>query len=314
MITLRKIEMKPSYNILLLLCILSFIPIHSQTHEFELWEGKIPNAIQNSDYQEIRIFQDSIVSKVKQVSIPTLTLFQPKNPNGSAILIFPGGGYEHLTMSKEGFKVAEWLNTLGITAIVVKYRLPSDLIMNDKSIGPFQDAQEAMRVVRRNADKWQIDTEKIGVLGFSAGGHMAATVSVRYNDLVYDVNDAISAKPNFSILVYPVISMESDITHNRSKSNLLGHSPTQASIETYSNEKQVNASTPMTFLVHATDDSSVPVENSLRYFDALKNHKVPVELHVYENGGHGFGLGRNGTNEAWTTHCEIWLRSHHYID
>lgn len=288
--------------------------VHSQTYEFDLWEGKIHNAIENSDYQENKIFKDSILTKVKQVTTPTLTVYQPDAPNGTAIVIFPGGGYEHLTMTKEGYKVAQWLNTLGITAFVVKYRLPSDKIMHNKTIGPLQDAQEAMRVVRRHADEWNIDKDRIGVIGFSAGGHLAASLSTNYNYLVYEVKDNVSAKPNFSVLVYPVISMQSDITHTVSKSNLLGSSPTTESIEKYSNEKQVDSITPITFLVHATDDASVPVANSLRYFEALQKHKIPVELHVYEKGGHGFGLGRNGTSEAWTKQCELWLRSNKFID
>lgn len=306
--------MKTIFHILCLFLMMTHGYVHSQTYEFDLWDGTIPNAIQNSDYKEIKIFQDSILTKVKQVSTPTLSVFQPEIPNGTAIIILPGGGYEHLTMTKEGFKIAAWLNKLGITAIVIKYRLPSDLIMQNKTIGPLQDAQEAMRVVRRHAHKWKVDTGKIGVIGFSAGGHLAATLSTNYNELVYEVSDNVSAKPDFSVLVYPVISMQNDITHKVSKTNLLGSSPTIDLIDMYSNEKQVDSLTPMTFLVHATNDASVPVANSLRYYEALKEHKVPVELHIYEKGGHGFGLGRNGTNEAWTIQCEFWLRANQYID
>ncbi|WP_179008983.1 alpha/beta hydrolase [Winogradskyella forsetii] len=275
----------------------------------QLWSDKIPNAIENSGFKEIEIIKDSVISSLEQVSIPTLTVFKPEEPNGTAVIICPGGGYHHLAIHKEGYKVAEWLNTLGITAFVLKYRLPNDAIMKDKSIGPLLDAQRAMRYVRRTADNWSIDKAKIGVMGFSAGGHLAATLSTQFDKEVYKVEDKTSARPDFSILIYPVISMKDTITHQGSKVNLLGETPSEETIEVFSNETQIDANTPTTFLVHATDDKSVPVENSIQYYLGLKQYDVPSEMHIYETGGHGFGLGRDETAHSWTRACSEWLKN-----
>lgn len=241
-------------------------------------------------------------------------MYLPKKElaNGSAVLIFPGGAYSYLALYKEGEKVAEWLNSLGITAFVLKYRLPNDRIMKNKTIGPLQDAQEAIRIIRRNSKEWNIDPSKIGVLGFSAGGHLAATLSTHYQYMVYD-SDATSARPDFSILIYPVISMEEGITHNGSKINLLGQTTSTELMDNYSNEKQINAATPKTFLVHATDDKAVPVTNSINYYLNLLQFNVPTEMHLYEKGGHGFGLGIAGTSKQWPKTCEKWLYENNII-
>lgn len=302
----------PSLNFLLFLSILSN-SLYAQIETFPLWEGEVPNSIENSNYEEIKIYEDSVLVKVQQVKIPTLTVYKPESPNGTAIVIFPGGGYQHLSMNKEGSKVAEWLNTLGITAIVVKYRLPSEAIMKDKSIGPLQDAQEAVRFVRRNASHWNLKADKIGVMGFSAGGHLAASLSTLYKEDIYS-HENISAKPDFSILVYPVISMDNKIAHSGSKTNLLGESPSKDMVEHYSAEKQVDSLTPPTFLVHATNDKSVPDQNSVDYFQALNAHNVKCEIHLYATGGHGFGLGRDHTTKQWTKKCEEWLKTNHFIN
>lgn len=289
--------------------------LYAQTEILTLWPNGIPNAIVNSDYKEIDKVDNGQITSVSKVTEPTLSIFlpEPNNSNGTAIVICPGGGYSHLAIDKEGFKVAKWLNTLGISAFVLKYRLPSDDIMKDKTIGPLQDAQEALRLVRRNAKEWNINTEKIGVMGFSAGGHLASTLSTHYNNEVY-VHDSISSKPDFSILIYPVISMDENITHKGSKTNLLGDSPSQEYIVKYSNEKQIDSLTPPAFLIHATDDRVVPVENSINYYLALKNNNVPAEIHIYEKGGHGFGLGVKDTSLYWTKQCEQWLKAHHFLN
>lgn len=275
----------------------------------QLWSDTIPNAIKNSEFKEIEIIKDSVVYSLEQVSRPTLTVFKPENPNGIAIVIFPGGGYHHLAIKKEGYQVADWLNTLGITAFVLKYRLPSDAIMKVKSIGPLQDAQKALRYVRRNAYIWDLDENNIGVMGFSAGGHLAATLSTQYDKKIYKVEDNTSAKPDFSILIYPVISMKDEITHQGSKTNLLGETPPEQIVEDYSNETQIDANIPITFLVHATDDKSVPVENSIQYYLGLKKYNVPIEMHIYETGGHGFGLGKEETAHSWTRACNEWIKN-----
>ena len=293
---------------------LAFSVSNAQTSEVNLWSGEIPNSIENSEFKEIKIYKDSVLNNTSQVSIPTIRVFKPEKPNGTSVVIFPGGGYHHLAINKEGYKVAEFLNDIGITAFVVKYRLPNDAIMKDKKIGPLQDAQEAIRFVRRKAKKLNLNDNKIGVIGFSAGGHLAATLSTSYNKSVYKVKDTISAKVDFSILIYPVISMDKSITHQGSKTNLLGKSPSKSDVIKFSNEKQVSTLTPKTFLVHATDDTSVPVENSLNYYLALKANNIPVEMHLYEKGGHGFGLGKKGTTLFWKKSCEDWLRMNNLID
>jgi acetyl esterase/lipase len=263
----------------------------------------------------MEVIKDSQLTSTSKVTVPTLSLFLPDKDksNGTAIVICPGGGYLHLAIDKEGFKIAKWLNTLGITAFVLKYRLPSDEIMENKTIGPLQDAQEALRIVRRDAKKWNINPEKIGIMGFSAGGHLASTVSTHYLDEVY-VHDTISAKPNFSILIYPVISMEEEITHQGSKTNLLGNTPSDSLVKFYSNEQQIDSLTPPAFLIHASDDKVFPVENSINYYKPLKNNNFPAELHIYETGGHGFGLGVMDTSLYWTVSCEHWLMSNTYVD
>ncbi|AYN04151.1 alpha/beta hydrolase [Flavobacterium sp. 140616W15] len=290
-------------------------PIYAQDKIIPLWITPIPNAINNAEYTEKEVLKDGIVTSVSHVSIPTLSIFTPHETksNGTAILIFPGGGYSHLSIDKEGTKVAKWLNTLGITAFVIKYRLPSDLIMKDKTIGPLQDAQEAMRFIRKNASQWDLDSTKIGIIGFSAGGHLASTLSTHYNDVVYKTDYSISARPSFSILIYPVISMTKEVVHKGSQTNLLGTNPSLELINKFSNEKTVASDTPTAFLVHATDDTVVPSENSINYYLALKKNKIPAELHLYEKGGHGFGLGVKDTSQFWTRDCVEWLKANGYL-
>ncbi len=288
--------------------------LHSQSEILPLW-NKIPDEINTPDYNEKEVIKEGRIQSTSFVTIPTLRIFIPKEikPAQTAILIFPGGGYSHLSMNKEGSKIAEWLNTLGIVAFVVKYRLPSDLIMKNKSVGPLQDAQEAIRYIRSNAAKWNIDPNKIGTIGFSAGGHLASTLATHFDDKVYESKFSISARPDFSILIYPVISMENAITHKGSQTSLLSKNPSQALLDAFSNEKKVTPQTPPTFLVHASDDGAVLPENSINYYLALKKNNIPAELHIYEKGGHGFGLGAKDTSQFWTIALREWLIDNHYI-
>lgn len=285
----------------------------AQNQVIPLWKV-IPQEIKAPDYKEKEDIKDGKVQSTSQVSIPTLSVFLPKGikQNQTAVVIFPGGGYTHLAIDKEGTKVAEWFNSQGIVAFVLKYRLPNNLIMTNKTVGPLQDAQEAIRVIRLNAAVWNIDPNKIGVMGFSAGGHLASTLSTHYDDRVYETSSKISARPDFSLLIYPVISMENDITHKGSQISLLGENASQQDIDSFSNEKKVTAQTPPAFLIHATDDGAVLPENSINYYLALKKNGVTAELHLYEKGGHGFGLGVNDTSKFWTKACEEWLKSNGY--
>lgn len=306
------LNLKTSFQV----CIFCFSTLClSQGFEINLWD-KVPGAIKNTDYKEqFTYFGNGEINGISKVSQPTLTVFlaDSKISNGTGVVICPGGAYSHLSINKEGFSVAEWLNSIGITAFVLKYRLPSDAIMIDKSIGPLQDAQQAMTVVRLHSEEWHLNPDKIGIMGFSAGGHLAASLSTRYTEQVTPNHFSIDVKPNFSILIYPVISMKDEMTHKNSRKNLLGTDITEEYLNKYSNEIQVDDNTPKTFLVHASDDNSVSVKNSLSYYSALNKNKVPVEMHIYQKGGHGFGMGNLKNNNVWTNTCESWLVFNKYV-
>lgn len=300
---------------LLLLFFCLSISLHAQK-TLKLWPNGVPNAIATKNYKEETQYDAlGIVKGVNKVSVPEITIFEPaeKLKNGTSILVLPGGGYTHLAINKEGFKVAKWLNTLGITAIVLKYRMPADSTMETKSIGPLQDAQEAIRYIRANADSLDIDAQKIGVLGFSAGGHLASTLSTQFDKQTYTSSNRVSARPDFSILIYPVITLKDDFTHKGSKNALLGEKPSKSLVEKFSNELQVTNNTPPTLLVHATNDKAVPVENSQQYYNALRKANVPAEFLIYQDGGHGFGLGTTGTHNQWPKACEKWLRQNKFL-
>lgn len=291
--------------------LLFILKASAQQRVINIWNEKIPGAIEDTSYKEVDLSNADGIYQIRKVTTPTLTAFfaAKVNANGTAVIVCPGGGYSHLAFKKEGLNVAEWLNSIGVAAFVLKYRLPSDSIMKNKSIGQLQDAQEAIRIVRRNAKQWNIDPDKIGVIGFSAGGHLAASLCTLYNQKVYD-SDTTSVRPDFSILIYPVISMESNITHKGSRRNLLGSNPPPSEVEHFSCDLQVNKDTPPAFIVLAEDDKVVPVENSINYFTSLKKFNIPAELHIFQKGGHGFGLANNGGTESdWTRLCENWLKA-----
>ena len=272
-----------------------------------LYNGSVPGSkTAPSDYVETAVTAADGVKRVSKVTNPSLTVYTPAKPNGTAVIICPGGGYAILAIDKEGTNVAKKFNEVGITAFVLKYRLPSDLIMEDKTNGPLQDALQAMYLVRKNASVWGVDPSKIGVMGFSAGGHLAASLSVHYNDLKVQNQEGISLRPDFSILIYPVINFGS-YTHAGSVKNLLGEQPTVAQRNYFSAEKHINAQTPITFLVHANNDGSVPVKNSLAYNEALAKNKVAAEMHIYQAGGHGFGLINKTTKEDWFETMKNWM-------
>ena len=274
----------------------------SQPFLVKVWPDGIPGSKQDAGYVERITTVDGRRTRCEKVTDPDLTVFLPRKEkaNGGAVLICPGGGYAMLAFDHEGNAVAEWLNEHGIAGIVLKYRMPSDLIMENKSVGPLQDAQEAMRIIRRNASKWNINPGKVGVLGFSAGGHLASTLSTHYAEKVYEVNDDTSARPDFSILIYPVISLDTTITHRGSRNNLIGTSPSAALTDHFSNEKQITKETPPAFLVHSTDDRTVPVMNSILYYQGLLMNRITAEMHIFQRGGHGYGLApKGGTESAW---------------
>ncbi|WP_461637038.1 alpha/beta hydrolase [Labilibaculum euxinus] len=296
-------------GILMFLMLMVFGSSFSQSKVIELWNGKVPGAIHNDKFKQI---VDTTASWVDKHSIinPYLDVYlAPKEKsNGTAVVICPGGAYVGMAVKHEGSQVAKWLNSLGVTAFVLKYRLPDDSIMKNKAVAPLQDGQRAIRIVRSHAKEWGINPQKIGIMGFSAGGHMASTLSTHYNEKVYESDDLTSARPDFSLLIYPVISMEKGITHWGSRVNLLGDNPTPEQVKHFSNELQVNSETPPAFMVHSLDDGAVPVQNSINYALALQKFKIPCELHLYQTGGHGYGMGNStNTESTWTEACRKWL-------
>jgi acetyl esterase/lipase len=246
---------------------------------------------------------------------PEMTPYLPPagTANGTAVVIFPGGGYAHLAMDHEGSAIANWLAGLGVTTFVVKYRL-GPAYHHPTMIG---DAQRAIRIARARAAEWNVDPRRLGIIGFSAGGHLASTAGTHFdagNSASTDPIERASSRPDFELLIYPVITMRDSVTHGGSRLNLLGKQPTPELVQLLSNELQVTRETPPTFLVHSTDDRTVPVQNSLLFYEALKRNGVPVEMHVFEHGGHGYGMApKDPALTIWTALCENWMRRHGWL-
>jgi acetyl esterase/lipase len=295
-----------SSNLVLFFMLISNLILAQTVTEMPLYSGLIPGGKQSVVKEQI-IFVNGGV-RISSVIAPTLTKFSPAKPNGMSVIICPGGGYGRLAIDHEGVDVAKAFNQLGITGFVLKYRLPNDSIMLDKTTGPLQDVQQAIRLVRQQAVAWGLNPAKIGIMGFSAGGHLAATAATHFNMLAdATIKDTVSVRPDFAILIYPVISFDDSIAHKGSKTNLIGKNPTTEQVKLFSNELQVTKNSPPAFLVHAGDDGTVPVENSIRYYEACIKNKVPVEMHLYPKGGHGFGLNNKTTNDKWFDRLTSWL-------
>lgn len=246
---------------------------------------------------------------VANVLRPTLQVFLPqvRNAAGASVIICPGGGYARLSIEHEGWEVAKALNAMGVTAFVLKNRLPGDACMEHKETGPLMDVEQAIKYVRDNAATYNIDATKIGIMGFSAGGHLASSLGTHYNEMVITNTNNTLLRPDFMVLLYPVISMKDSITHRGSRDNLIGRTPAPELVHRFSNEEQINAKTPPTFLVHAADDNAVPPANSIMFFEALLKNKVPAEMHIYQNGGHGFGLHNATTKDEWIERLKNWF-------
>ncbi len=249
---------------------------------------------------------------LKNVSRPQIHVYLPAKlrATGASMVILPGGGYGGLTFDYEGTQQARFFVDHGIAAFVVKYRIPSDKTMLDKSIGPLQDAQQAMRFVRQRASEWHLDPARVGVIGYSAGGHLASTLANRFYKAYVANPDRIDLRPDFMILVYPVISMQSDITHLDSREALLGANPSAEQVRLFSSELQVSERAPPTLILHATDDQLVDVSNSLRYYEALRHAGVPVEMRLFEKGQHGFFLM---PRDRWQSTITEWLISNGWL-
>jgi acetyl esterase/lipase len=283
--------------------------------ELFLWENSAPGSdkltfteIVEEDASDNNYRERVFTSILKPSIIPMF----PENPNGTAVVICPGGGYQKVVIDKEGFEAGRWLNNLGITVFILKYRLPCEGHDN-RYLVPLQDAQRAVKIIKSKAGEWKINPQKIGIMGFSAGGHLASTLSTKYSFSTYesaDEIDRLDARINFQILVYPVITMNPAIGHQGSTENLLGENSMGKLKEDFSNELQVTSDTPEAFIIHADDDNSVPSENSILFYQSLKRMKINAELHIFRNGGHGFGLRKaDSPIGIWPYLCGIWLKS-----
>jgi len=295
------------FHLFLSLMSLFFSEVRSQT-VMPLYSGSIPNSKPGRDL-ETSDSGDGIL-RIGKISRPTLTVYLPakEKASGAAVIICPGGGYTIVAAGHEGSDVAKRLNKAGIAAFVLKYRIPDSSTMINKEIGPLQDAERAMQIVRSHAKEWGLDARRIGIMGFSAGGHLASTAGTHFNKLYIGNPDHISLRPDFMILVYPVISFTDQIGHIGSRNQLLGKNPGVEKIKEYSNEMQVTDQTPPTFLVHAKDDNVVPFANSTRFADSLKKHGVPEKIFLYEKGGHGFGLINKTSTVRWIDICLQWMK------
>ncbi|AEI49426.1 alpha/beta hydrolase [Runella slithyformis] len=293
-------------NIALLCLFAAFTSVAQQ--EIPLYSGPVPNAkdVRNEEVKTA----SNVVSKV---SLPALTVFLPpkEKATGAAVIVCPGGGYGVLVIKREGYDVAEAFTKQGIAAFVLKYRLPNDKTMIDPSIGPLQDAQQAIKTIRQRAAEWNIDPTKIGIMGFSAGGHLAATAGTHFEKPVLPGAAGISVRPDFMILVYPVISFMEGIGHKGSGANLLGKNASSEQIKLFSNELQVTSSTPPAFITHASDDTVVPVSNSLLFYEALQRQHIPGELHIYSKGEHGYL--KVPAFEEWFGRCLHWMATAGFV-
>jgi acetyl esterase/lipase len=304
--------MKP-FLLLFIHCNL-FLMSFSQT-VLPLYPGAIPNSKPAKNEEQSEITQDTHVLIISHVSQPTLTLFLPaaEKANGTAVVICPGGGYSVVAAGHEGYDVAKKFNEMGVAAFVLKYRIPSNETMIDKEIGPLQDAQRAIQLVREKAKEWNINPERVGIMGFSAGGHLASTAGTHFTKAVIENDGKINLRPDFMILVYPVISFTDSIGHIGSRDNLLGKNPSPEKIIAYSNELQVTGQTPTSFLVHAGNDDAVKVQNSIYFYEALQHKNIPAELHIYPKGGHGFGMNNPTTKDQWMLSLKNWMDANGWL-
>ncbi len=306
---LLKIKMKQYFIILIIIG--SAVNVLAQ--EFiPLWpEGKKPN------FNGKKVTDSLYNERIWRTGTPGIYAFTvPKSVNsGTTVMICPGGGYERVSYIYNGFTFAKWFNSLGINVFVLVYRLPHQTDLQQRQLAPLQDAQRAMRIIRGNAVKWNLKTDKVGVMGISAGGHIASTLGTHFDDVssIKDSLDAFSYRPDFMVLLSPVITM-GKYAHPVSRKLFIGPDSTREMIEKYSNELQVNSSTPPTFIVHALNDSSVNVRNSLLFYNALLDKKVNASIHIFPKGGHGIRLDDNpGSTDLWLDLLEKWMKETDFV-
>lgn len=276
-----------------------------------LYSDGIPNSKSTSEKETVEVRNG--ITLIGKISTPTLTLYRPAKPNGTVVIICPGGGYWINASVHEGSDVAKKLNEWGITAFVLKYRIPNDATMENKEIGPLQDAQQAIKVVRERSKELGIDPTRVGMMGFSAGGHLASTAGTHFSNAVIDNQEKTNVRPDFLILIYPVISFQDSVGHIGSRDQLIGKNPSQQKINEYTNELHISAQTPPSFLVHASDDDGVSPENSILFYQQLTKNKVPAELHLYQTGGHGFGMNNPTTRDEWIERLRNWMITKNWV-
>jgi len=271
-----------------------------------LYKGSIPNSKPHSNQEKSIMDNGRLI--ISKISLPELTLFTPekKKNNHTAILICPGGGYWVEAAGHEGAEVARSFTELGYTTFLLKYRIPDDSTMVNKEIGPLQDAQRGIQFIRENASKFKVHKNRIGILGFSAGGHLASTAGTHYKMNYIENPKNTSLRPDFMILIYPVISFTDSIGHMGSRTQLLGKNPDPEKILEYSNEFHVDAETPPTYLVMAKDDP-INSKNATVFYSALKDHGVESQMYLFEKGGHGFGLSNKTSEVKWINLVDPWI-------
>ena len=309
--------MKKKAFIVLALSLLSLTQAYSQNTpvELPLYSGKIPNEVPGPDLEdaERRVEGELQIekSRIKNIRKPTLTVYLPPKDkaNGTAVVICPGGGYAIVAAAHEGHEVARKFSEQGVAAFVLKYRLPDPNVSSKPEIAPLQDAQQALLLVRERAKEWNIDPDRVGIMGFSAGGHLASTAGTHFRQAYIDNPKNTNLRPDFMLLIYPVISSNKAIAHMGSFERLVGKDASEEKMKEYSNEFNVTAQTPPAFLVHASDDRGVKSENSIVFYQALLRNQVPAELHIYQRGGHGFGLHNTSTKDLWFDRAINWLDS-----
>jgi acetyl esterase/lipase len=295
------------YKFLLLLLLM--LPCFIIAQEIiNLYTGTIPKSRVSKIEANGSLPSSGIYNRVTK---PTLEIYLPQKEkaSGSAVIICPGGGYKVIVYQGEGIAIAKEFVKNGVAAFVLKYRLPDDSTIGDKKTGPLQDVQQAFKLVRENAANWGVDVNKVGIMGFSAGGHLASTGATHFDKAYIENRNNTNLRPDFQILVYPVISMQDSLTHGDSRSNLLGKRPSKETVNLFSNELQVTNNTPPAYLTHAADDKLVDVDNSIAYFEKLRHQNVDVEMHIYPKGGHGFIF----RHKSWMEPLFQWMKDNQWM-
>jgi len=303
------IERRTLLGMAMVMAVIGRTPAQPAPEIIELWPGLPPDGPGPSGPENV-----NAKGSVTNVSRPRLIAYPPAHPNGTAAIVVAGGGYAHIEAGHESTPACQWLQSIGVTAFELIYRLPED---GWKPLAPFQDGQRAMRIVRARAATYAIDPAHIGMIGFSAGGHLAGMTSVRPEEALYkheDAADAVSARPDFTGLIYPVLTMMPPFDKTHAKREILGQHPTEAESAAWSVERHVNEHTPPMFLAQAADDPISPVDNSVMMTNALRAAQVRCELHVFQSGGHAWGMGRPGTEEqAWPALYAAWARVNGFL-